>query len=215
MILKNANVITMKDSEKEPRKADIVIDGSRIARIEPNVKVQGDDNVLDLNGKFLLPGLIDAHLHITISGGMVEEELRLRSQERALRTAHNALLTLLSEITTIRDVGGLDDIDISLRNAIRTGRLFGPRVIASGRMIAMTGGHGWFYGTGADGPDAVRRAVRERIKSRADWVKFMASGGFAEVGEEPGASQLGLEELIVEARRMEERSNVSFWRPYR
>jgi len=55
--------------------------------------------------------------------------------------------------------------------------------LAAGQMICMTGGHGWFYGLEADGPDAVRRAARVQIKARSDWVKFMASGGFAEAGE--------------------------------
>jgi imidazolonepropionase-like amidohydrolase len=71
-------------------------------------------------------------------------------------------------------------------------------------MITMTGGHGWFFGQETDGPDAVRRAVRERIKVRTDWVKFMASGGFAEEGEQPASSQLDPDELaagVHEARK--------------
>lgn len=77
--------------------------------------------------------------------------------------------------------------------------------LAAGQMICMTGGHGWFYGLEADGPDAVRRAARVQIKARSDWVKFMASGGFAEAGEQPGAVQLDLVELtagVQEARKV-------------
>lgn len=151
--------------------------------------------MVDLRGKYVLPGLIDSHCHITYSGGHIEEELRLGSHERTLRAAHNAFLVLLSGVTTIRDPGGVDHIDIAVRNMINAGRLYGPRVVAGGQMIAMTGGHGWFFGLEADGPNEVRRAARKQIKAGCDWVKFMASGGFAELTEDPGAAQLDLDEL--------------------
>ena len=205
MLLKNATVISMAGPEAQPwppPTSSSRTEGSR--RIGPRLTPRGAARVVDLSGKYLLPGLIDAHTHITISGGLVEEELAYDPRVRVLRAADNARRTLLAGITTIRDTCGLDDSDVVLRDAIRSGHLVGPRIVACGRMITMTGGHGWFYGQETDGPDAVRRAVRERIKVRTDWVKFMASGGFAEEGEQPASSQLDPDELaagVHEARK--------------
>lgn len=205
MLLKNATVISMSGAPAAATaaEADVAIEGGRIRWIGPrpasagDVPGSGDGQVVDLRGKYLAPGLIDAHCHITTSGDLVEVELAHDPRVRILRAAHNARLTLLAGITTIRDTCGLDDSDILLREAVRAGATPGPDIVACGRMITMTGGHGWFYGQEVDGPDAVRRAVRERIKVRADWVKFMASGGFAEEGEQPGSSQLDPDELTA------------------
>jgi imidazolonepropionase-like amidohydrolase len=196
-VLKNATVITMTRNEAPKQLADVVLEDGRISYLKQNVEIPRGAEVIDLHGKFLLPGLIDSHCHITYSGGLVEDELRLSSNDRVLRTAYNAFVTILAGITTIRDPGGVDHIEIAVRNMVNAGYLYGPRIISGGRMIAMTGGHGWFYGLEADGPDAVRRAARQQIKAGCDWVKFMASGGFAELTEDPGAAQLGLDELTA------------------
>jgi imidazolonepropionase-like amidohydrolase len=197
-IIRNASVLTMSDSlSASPQVTDIVIEDGRISRVEPNPPVSTGAESLDLSGKYLMPGLIDAHCHITYSGGLIEEELRLTPHERVLRASHNAFVTLLAGITTIRDPGGVDHMDVAVRNMVNLGFLYGPRILAGGRMIAITGGHGWEYGLEADGPDAVRRAVREQIKAHCDWVKFMASGGFADVGENPGSVQLDPDELTA------------------
>jgi len=204
MLLKQATVLTMTGAKPAPAVADVLVEGARIVRVAPELPEAGDRHVVDLRGKYLLPGLIDAHCHITLNGGLVEEELAYDPRARILRAARNAFATLLAGITTIRDTCGLDDSDIVLRDAVAAGHLPGPRIIACGRMITMTGGHGWFFGQEVDGPDAVRRAVRERIKARADWVKFMASGGFAEDGEQPASSQLDPDELaagVAEAKK--------------
>lgn len=201
MLLKNATVISMTGPNSAPSApADVLIEGGRITKIAAQIPVPADRQATDLRGKFLLPGLIDAHCHITASGDHIEVELAHDPRVRILRAAHNATMTLLAGITTIRDTCGLDDSDIVLRDAIRSGQIMGPRIVACGRMITMTGGHGWFYGQEVDGPDAVRRAVRERIKARTDWVKFMASGGFAEEGEQPASSQLDPDELAAGVR---------------
>jgi imidazolonepropionase-like amidohydrolase len=210
MLLRNATVISMVGPE--PQKgtaADVLIADGRIVGVGPSLAPRGSDRTVDLTGKYLLPGLIDAHTHITISGGLVEQELAYDPRVRVLRAADNARRTLLAGITTIRDTCGLDDSDVVLRDAVRAGHALGPRIVACGRMITMTGGHGWFFGQETDGPDAVRRAVRERIKARTDWVKFMASGGFAEEGEQPASSQLDPDELaagVHEARKAARRT---------
>jgi len=197
MILRNGTIISMSGPDPAPRVADVAIDDGRIVSIGSGLPAPAGAEGIDLKGKFVIPGLIDTHAHVTFSGGLVHDELQLTQASRVIQAGRNALATLAAGITTVRDVGGIEDLDITLRDAIRTGHAFGPRIVASGRMIAMTGGHGWFYGEEADGPDAVRKAVRKRLKIRADWVKFMASGGFAEIGEQPGSVQLGLDELKV------------------
>jgi imidazolonepropionase-like amidohydrolase len=205
MLLANARVLTMaKGAPDEPGVSDVRVEDGRIAEVAPSLARRPGEDVIDLSGRYLLPGLIDAHCHITISGGLVEEEVAYDRRVRILRAADNARRSLAGGITTLRDTCGLDDSDVVLRDAIRSGHAEGPRIVACGRMITMTGGHGWFYGQEVDGPDGVRRAVRERIKVRTDWVKFMASGGFAEEGELPASSQLDPDELtagVAEARK--------------
>jgi imidazolonepropionase-like amidohydrolase len=112
-----------------------------------------------------------------------------------LRCAKNAGLHLRAGVTTVRDVGSADGLAVEIGRAVELGILSGPRVVAAGRAIAMTGGHGWFLGREADGPDAVRRAAREEIKAGASCIKLMASGGVYGHAEEPGSPQLTVEEM--------------------
>ena len=111
MVLRNATVITMSDPlGSSPQVSDVTLENGRISRVGPKSPVPIGAQVMDLGGKFLLPGLIDAHCHITYSGGLIEEELRLTPHERVLRASRNAFVTLLAGITTIRDPGGVDHI---------------------------------------------------------------------------------------------------------
>jgi len=98
-------------------------------------------------------------------------------------------------VTTIRDMGGKDGIDLGLKQAINSGLIPGPRMLVSGRLICMTGGHGWQIGQEANGPDEVRRAAREQIKAGADIVKLMATGGVMTPGVQPGSEQFTEAEL--------------------
>jgi imidazolonepropionase-like amidohydrolase len=97
--------------------------------------------------------------------------------------------TLLAGVTTIRDMGGKDGIDLGLKQAINSGLIPGPRMLVSGKLICMTGGHGWRIGQEANGPDEVRRAAREQIKVGADIIKLMATGGVMTPGVQPGSEQ--------------------------
>jgi len=199
-ILEGARVLTMHPGD-EPSwtAAQVAVDDGRIVGIGQGLAVPGAQR-RDFTGRYIVPGLIDLHCHVTYSGGRVEDELTQSVQERTLHAAHNASVTLRSGVTTARDPGGIDHIDIAVRDAVAAGRIEGPNLRAAGQMIAMTGGHGWFYGIEGDGPDAIRRLVREQIKARADWIKFMASGGFAEAHESPEAVQLDLDELTAGVR---------------
>ncbi len=153
--------------------------------------------VVDLGEATLLPGLIDAHVHLVWSASaephdVVERESRALT---ALRCANNAALHLRAGVTTVRDVGATDGLSIDVARAVELGILPGPRVIAAGRAIAMTGGHGWFIGREADGAEAVRHAVRSELKAGATCIKLMASGGVYGHAEEPGSPQLTVEEM--------------------
>jgi imidazolonepropionase-like amidohydrolase len=113
----------------------------------------------------------------------------------ALKAAESARRTLMAGVTTVRDMGGKDGIDFGLRQAISSGLIAGPRMLISGRLICMTGGHGWQVGLEANGPDEVRQAAREQIKAGVDIVKLMATGGVLTPAVEPGSEQFTEAEL--------------------
>jgi imidazolonepropionase-like amidohydrolase len=112
-----------------------------------------------------------------------------------LRCAANVERHLRAGVTTIRDVGSTYGLAVDVGRAIATGVLRGPRVVAAGRAVAMTGGHAHYLGKEADGADGVRRAVREELKAGADCIKVMASGGVYGSREEVGSPQLTVEEM--------------------
>ena len=112
-----------------------------------------------------------------------------------LKAARNAYLTLLAGVTTVRDVGDKNHVSLSLRDAVATGITAGARILSSGQLICMTGGQGWTFGREADGPDEMRKAVREQLRAGTNFIKLMATGGVLTPGVEAGAPQLTYEEL--------------------
>ncbi len=151
---------------------------------------------IDVSGKWLMPGLIDAHIHICYNGSeSVFALLEKHRDELVLEAVDICKRTLSHGVTTIRDVGGEQFIEMSLRNAINRGFIDGPRMKLSGRVISMTGGHAHFIAREADGPDEMRKAAREQIKAGADLVKLMATGGTATPGQDIHASQLTVAEI--------------------
>lgn len=157
---------------------------------------------------FLAPGLIDMHVHY-VWDGSVDPVQSLESQshtEIVLEAVQNARKQLEGGITTVRDVGGTDDVAIDVGGAIKQGKIPGPRTFASGRTIIISGGHDPFWGIESDGVDAVRSAVRQLRSKGADLIKVSATGGVygQAVGEKPGASELSyaeLEAIVDEASR--------------
>lgn len=151
---------------------------------------------IDVSGKWLMPGLIDAHIHICYNGAeSVFALLEKNRDDLVLEAVEICQRTLSQGVTTIRDVGGEKYIEMSLRNAINKGWIAGPRMKLSGRVISMTGGHAHFIAREADGPDEMRKAAREQIKAGADLVKLMATGGSATPGQDIHASQLTVAEI--------------------
>lgn len=182
-------------------KGTVVVEGKLLKFIgeAKNVSISRKDKVFDLSGKTILPGLIDAHVHLCVDGSPdpITSLLRESIPQTTLKAADHARRTLEAGVTTVRDMGGKDYIDLAIRDGIESGMLPGPRMLCSGKLICMTGGHGWQFGREANGVDDVRAAVREQLKAGADLIKLMATGGIMTKGVEPGSTQLTLEELIA------------------
>ncbi len=179
-------------------RASVMVEGERIAGVwEGRSSFPKGAHRVDISGCTLLPGLIDAHVHFCLDGSPDPMGVLERTPDAllALRMAKHARKTLLSGVTSVRDMGGKNGVDLVVRDAIRAGIIPGPRMMASGKPIVMTGGHGWQMAREADGPHEVRKAAREQIKAGADLVKLMATGGVMTPGVEPGSAQLTEEEL--------------------
>jgi imidazolonepropionase-like amidohydrolase len=133
-------------------------------------------------GKTLAPGLIDCHVHLCFDGSrdFAREAQEMSSPAAAaVKCVRNAARTLEHGVTTVRDLGGVDDAAIQVGRAIEGGLIPGPRVLAAGRALTITGGHGHSVGIAreVDGPVAIRRAVREEIRAGAKAIKVIATGG--------------------------------------
>jgi imidazolonepropionase-like amidohydrolase len=184
-------------SERVIENGAVLVEDGRIVSVGAARESSTGSGVVDLGDATRLPGLIDAHVHLVWSASAEPHEVVARESRAltALRCANNAALHLRAGVTTVRDVGATDGLSIDVARAVELGVLPGPRVIAAGRAIAMTGGHGWFLGREADGAEAVRHAVRSELKAGATCIKLMASGGVYGHAEEPGSPQLTVEEM--------------------
>jgi len=178
--------------------ATVIVDDERIVKVaKGNVNVPKDARKIPMDGQMLLPGFIDSHVHLCLdsSPDPMTSVLSESPTMTALKAANFAGQTILAGITSVRDMGGKDGIDLGIRKAISSGLIPGPRMLASGKVICMTGGHGWQMGLEVNGIDEVRRAAREQIKAGVDIVKLMATGGVMTPAVEPGSEQLTEEEL--------------------
>ena len=190
--------------------ATVVVEGGVIKSVGAP-KTPSAAEVIDLGDVTLLPGLIDAHTHLTLDfeGDWVNRPVTELPADAALRGARNAARTLEAGFTTVRDVGAPGFADVSLARAIDAGLISGPRVIPSGHAISITGGHcddtGWAPGilehgpqAGiADGVDEAIKAVRYQAKHGAKVIKICATAGVLSAGSTVGAQQLSLEEITV------------------
>jgi imidazolonepropionase-like amidohydrolase len=166
-----------------------------------------DPVTLDIGRRTIIPGLISAHVHLTLDDGAPNPFKTLRDEAAAvtaIRAANRARRMLEAGITTARDLGGVNYIELALRDLIKSGEIPGPRLLCAGKQITMTGGQGWPIGREADGPDEVRKAAREQLKAGADLIKLMATGGVMTPGTEPGTAQLAEDEMragVIEAQK--------------
>lgn len=198
----------------------ILIEGDRIKEIGAESQVQSrvpsGARIIDLSQSTVLPGLIDAHTHLTYNVGQTSYRgLSISIPREALIGAKNARITLEAGFTTVRNVHANGYADIALRDAINSGDVPGPRILASGPALSITGGHGdqnllapQFHSEGdgvANGVDGVMAKVRENIKYGADLIKFMATGGVLSEGDNPNFEQFSPEEMraiVAESHRL-------------
>jgi len=199
--------LTLVDGTGAPpiRNSALVVDGSRIAEVHRKPHPAGAfDATVDLGGRSCVPGLIDLHVHLCWNGSTDPADVNEREGHdlTLVRMVRHARLTLERGVTTVRDVGSVDDLSLVLDRAIRAGAVPGPQLIACGRTIVMTGGHDPFWGVACDGPWACAAGVRGQAYRGARVIKVAATGGVygrAE-GEEVGTSELTLEELTAACR---------------
>ncbi|MCG2777390.1 MAG: amidohydrolase family protein [Desulfobacterales bacterium] len=178
--------------------ATVVVEGEHIVKVAAgDVAIPQGARKIPLAGRMLLPGFIDCHVHFCYDASAYPSNVLMNEAlpMTTLKAARHARQTLMAGVTTVRDMGGKDGIDCVIRDAIRAGLIPGPRMLASGRVICITGGQSWRLGREADGPVEVMKAAREQIKAGADWVKFMATGGVLTPGVEPGNVQFNEDEL--------------------
>jgi len=195
----------------------ILIQGGKIVSVGPDTQVPGgaQAEIIDLSNATVLPGLIDAHTHITFDPNFGYSSLAISVPREALIGARNARVTLEAGFTTVRNVGASGFSDVALRDAINAGDVPGPRMLVSGPALSITGGHcdnnllPFDYHAQeegvADGVEAVQHKTREIIKYGADVIKICATGGVLSKGDDPNAAQFTLDEMkaiVADAHRL-------------
>lgn len=190
----------------------IMVADGRIERVAPAGEFTGfAGQRIDTSGHTLMPGVIDCHVHLMVGSepNLFSAFRSLTPQDAVMRGLEFAQATLRGGVTAVRDLAGRDYLEIAVRNACDAGYQLGPTIRCAGRLICMTGGHGWYMGREADGPIDVVEAVRENVKAGADLIKFIATGGVATPNVDPLLAQLSLEELtagVAEAARFGRKS---------
>ncbi|WP_378956198.1 amidohydrolase family protein [Pelosinus sp. sgz500959] len=191
--------------------AVIIIDDTKITSVQnaENFIPNTDDEIIDLSDKFVLPGLIDTHVHLGFGGKTSLVEVSEQPEIVAIKGMKNAQLDLWAGFTTVRDEGYPTITGCAnIRDAINTGVFPGPRIFTSGMYITQTGGHLDFRypgetlgfntfksGNVANGPEEVRAAARLMLKYGADQIKVVVTGGVLSPGNEPGEQNMSIEEI--------------------
>ena len=208
------------DSQSGTYHSDVVlvIEGERIKSVEAgSFAIPSGVQVVDLSQAYVLPGLIDCHTHLGSRADRYDPIWDFKSTpfDSAIAGVANAKKTLEAGFTSVRDVGSLPFLAVDLRNNIDAGFIPGPRIVASGPGISITGGHGDLNDYSpqtrvmmfpdqrdfaiADGPEQIRQTVRAQVKYGVDVIKILATGGVLSKGDQPGASQYSYEELKMAA----------------
>lgn len=208
----NANIISGNMGDGVQSGKYIVVDDGKIASITDDKKAIANLDVIDLNGKYILPGLINLHVHLPGSGMPKDTKKQNKKTVRMLMNhaltkyvvyrmcANYAKVELMSGVTTIRTVGGLDDIDSRIRDNGAKGKLKAPRVLASNMAVSVKDGHmAGLLAYEAKDPDDGRRYVREIAKTNPDLIKLMITGGVLDAKKEGEPGVLRMSPEIVKA----------------
>jgi imidazolonepropionase-like amidohydrolase len=218
--LVHAGAVIDGRAERATGPATIVVEDGRIAAVERGHRAPGeDDELIDLSGSTVLPGLMDMHTHLTseISANSYIVRFTHSAPQVTLQSTVYARRTLQAGFTTVRDLGDRHNISVALRDAIARGDVEGPRIFTSGKSIATTGGHadptsGWAAHIAGDpgpaegvvnGVAEARKAVRQRYKDGVDLIKVTATGGVLSLGssgENPQFAEDELEAIVATAR---------------
>ena len=213
--IKGATLIDGTGADPVPD-ATVVIDGERIARVGTGIEPERDSDVIDAAGLTLMPGLIDCHVHLLFHPASLQERLLTPPSLQIFHGAANALATLDAGVTSVRDAGGTPQ---GFKMAIERGLIPGPRMKIAVAILSQSGGHGdammpsgvrarisWgpeFPNNIVDGPEEVRRAVRELLRAGADFIKLCSTGGVLSPADEPGHTQFSpaeIDVMVAEAR---------------
>ncbi len=193
---------------RAPYDADVAVEGERIVDIGDHLT---GDRIVDISGSTILPGFFDCHVHLTMSGTDLLTRLTTPFSYQYFRAMTNLEASLSMGLTTVRDAGGSD---LGIQQAVADGLLKGPRVLLSINIIGQTGGHtdNWFPSGNcvssslptpgrpagiADGPDEMRRVVRQMLRAGADQIKICTTGGVLSPRDNPKHSQFTPEEISV------------------
>jgi imidazolonepropionase-like amidohydrolase len=206
-------------NKEQLQQVTVIVEANKIISVDKGFAAPGqNDKLIDLSKKTVMPGLIDMHVHLEseTSKDALLKRFTLNDADIAFQSTVYAKRTLLAGFTTVRDCGGTG-VNISLRNAINAGTVVGPRVLTAGKSIASTGGHadptnGWRKDIMGDpgpkegvinSPEDARKAVRQRYKDGADFIKITATGGVLSIAKDGSGPQFTLEEVkaIVETAK--------------
>ena len=186
---------------------DILFDDRRIIAIEARDAIaDADAAVIPAFDQVVMPGLVDAHVHICFDA-TCDPVFNVRHEpppDMMIRGVRNARDMLMAGVTTIRTLGTPNDLDLHLRDGIRQGLIPGPRIVAAGRSLTVTGGHGHYYRMEADGPAEMREATRLQIKNGVNVIKITVTGGIMTPRVRPGVSKFDLDEIravVAEAHK--------------
>lgn len=208
----NANIISGKLNDGVQSGKYVIVEDGKIAKITSDKAAIGGLKVVDLNGKYLIPGLINLHVHLPGSGMPKDTKKQNKKTVRMLMNhaltkyivyrmcANYAKVELMSGVTTIRTVGGLDDIDSRIRDNGAKGKLKAPRVLASNMAVSVKDGHmAGLLAYEAKDPEDGRRYVREIAKTNPDLIKLMITGGVLDAKKEGEPGVLRMSPEIVKA----------------
>lgn len=179
--------------------AAVLVEEGRIVAVgsQYELALQPGVDIIDGIGKTIMPGLVDAHVHLVNTGETfsARDARTTTDEEMMILAVKNAQLAIKSGITSVRDLGGKGFLTVSVRDAIDRGVIPGPTIVSCGAALTITGGQSYYKAMVADTADEMKKAARHLIHGGADCVKIFGSGGNATPGSNPLASQYSLEEF--------------------